>query len=72
MPTAWPDNIESQRTESPFQTNTMKHLPYSIRATRRTPVTTVHAQHVLFAVTFLPLVGIVAYIAARLIFSIPD
>lgn len=50
----------------------MKHLPYSIRATRRNPVTTVHAQHVLFAVTFLPLVGIVAYIAARLIFSIPD
>ena len=50
----------------------MKHLPYSIRATRRNPVTTVHAQQVLFAVTILPLVGIVAYIAARLIFSIPE
>ena len=49
-------------------------MPYPIHPprTRRTYNDGVRSQHVLFAITILPIIAFVAYVAARLAFSIPN
>jgi hypothetical protein len=39
--------------------------------TRRRTHYGIHPQHVMFAVTFLPVLALVAYVVARILFSIP-
>jgi len=46
-------------------------MPYPIRPARRYHDHGFHPQHVLFAVTIIPLAAAVAYVVARILFSIP-
>ena len=45
-------------------------IPYPITPARRRYRDGIHPQHALFAVTFLPFVAAVAYVVARIFFSI--